>query len=60
MEESAGFTFVEPSAVTCPTSGVMANWVALVEDQLSVAASPLLMDVGLACNVTVGVAGGGV
>jgi hypothetical protein len=37
----------------------MKSDVALVEDQLKVVESPLLMDVGLACSVTVGRAGAG-
>jgi hypothetical protein len=52
--ESDGVTFVEPSAVTVPTSGAMVSCVALVEVQLSVEESPLLMEVGSAESVTVG------
>jgi hypothetical protein len=37
----------------------MVSCVASVEFQLKVADSPLLMEVGLACSVTVGVAGAG-
>src|SRR5260370_37185011 len=37
----------------------MESCVASVEFQLKVADSPLLTEVGLACSVTVGVAGGG-
>jgi hypothetical protein len=59
VAESAGVTFVEPSGATAPTSGAIVNCVAFVEDQLSVVESPLLSDVGFACNVTVGRAGGG-
>ncbi len=52
---------VEPSGETAPTSGEMLSCVALVEDQLRVVESPLLMVSGLACSVTVGraAAGGG-
>jgi hypothetical protein len=57
--ESDGVTFVEPSGATAPTSGAIVSDVAFVEDQFSVAASPFLIEVGLACNVTVGRAGGG-
>src|ERR1700738_417519 len=57
--ESDGVTLVEPSAVTVPTSGAMVSCVALVEDQLNVDESPLLMDVGSAESVTVGCAGAG-
>jgi hypothetical protein len=52
-------TLVEPSGETAPTSGAMESCVALVEDQLKVVESPLLMEVGLACSVTVGRAGAG-
>jgi len=38
--ESAGVTFVEPSAVTVPTSGAMVSCVALVEVQLRVESRP--------------------
>jgi hypothetical protein len=57
--DSDGVTLVEPSGATAPTSGEIVSCVALVEDQLKVAASPLLMVEGLACNVTVGRAAGG-
>src|SRR5262249_27889567 len=56
--ESDGVTLVEPSGATAPTSGEIANWVALVDDQFRVADSPLLIVVGLAVSVTVGRAGG--
>src|SRR5215472_5357955 len=57
--ESVGVTLVEPCGATVPTSGATVSCVALVEDQLNVEVSPLLMDVGLACRVTVGCAAGG-
>src|SRR6267142_6076809 len=59
--ESEGVTLVEPWAVTSPTSGAIESCVASVEFQLRVADSPLLMELGLACSVTVGraAAGGG-
>src|SRR5439155_13873005 len=60
VAESAGVTFVEPSGATAPTFGAIVNCVAFVEDQLNVVESPLLSDVGFACSVTVGRAGGGV
>ena len=50
---------VEPSGATAPTSGAIVSCVALVEDQLSVTASPLLIEVGFAWSVTVGRAAGG-
>ncbi len=52
-------TLVEPWAVTAPTSGAMVSCVASVEVQLKVVESPLLMEVGLACNETVGFDGAG-
>jgi hypothetical protein len=57
--ESDGVTFVEPSAVTAPTSGEMVTEVALLEVQLRVEESPLLMEPGLAWSETVGFAAGG-
>jgi len=50
---------VEPCAVTAPTSGAMESCVASVEFQLKVEVPPLSMEAGLACSVTVGVAGAG-
>src|SRR5229473_1720798 len=52
--ESPGVTFVEPSALTVPTSGAMVSCVAFVELQLNVEDSPLVMEVGPAESVTVG------
>jgi hypothetical protein len=52
--EAEGVTFVEPSAVTVPTSGAMVSCVAFVEVQLSVDESPLSMEDGSAESVTVG------
>src|SRR6266850_3401484 len=57
--ESDGVTLVEPCAVTAPTSGAIESSVASVEFQLKFEDSPLLMEVGLACNVTVGRAAAG-
>src|SRR5215813_15561410 len=57
--DSPGVTFVEPSGETAPTSGAIVSCVAFVEDQLKVVASPLFTEVGFACKVTVGRAGGG-
>jgi hypothetical protein len=59
VAELDGETLVEPSGETAPTSGEMLSCVALVDDQLRVVASPLLMVSGLACKVTVGRAAGG-
>ena len=55
----AGLTFAEPCAGTEPTSGEILSWVALVEVQVRVDVSPVLMEDGLACSVTVGGGGGG-
>ena len=55
----AGLTFAEPCEGTEPTSGEILSWVASVEVQVRVDMSPLLMEYGLACSVTVGGGGGG-
>jgi hypothetical protein len=57
--EAAGVTFVEPCALTVPTSGAMVSCVASVEVQLSVDESPFSTALGLASRVTVGWAAAG-